>query len=139
MFQLCNISNNFVGTFPFESDINDYITQFSLENNIFCATIQFIGSVKSVTLGFYNQREQEYEIKEFNAPLEIVSGLGNISLKDEKPFFHAHVVLSTNTFQTIAGHLFKSKIFAGEFCINVMNNPKLIREHDSNTGLSLWK
>ena len=46
--------------------------------------------------------------------LELVSFEGNITLKDNQPFLHAHVVLSDHDMNTFGGHLFETTIAAVE-------------------------
>ena len=48
--------------------------------------------------------------------MELVSFEGNVTLKNEIPFVHSHVVLSNHDMQTIGGHLFETTVSAvGEF------------------------
>ena len=71
--------------------------------------------------------------------MEIVSMYGNISLKNGKPFVHAHVVLSDKKGNARGGHLLPgSSVFACELTIEEFEGPELIRGFDERTGLTLW-
>lgn len=132
------LENIYMGAIPKDEDIIKYLTNFSIKNNIQCASFQMIGSVSSALLGFYNQKTQKYEHSSFNNPMEIASCIGNISLKNEEIFIHSHVVLSDSAYKTIGGHLFEGKVFACEYSILSLNGTILERKPDIATGLSLW-
>lgn len=75
------------------------------------ASVQGIGSVKDIDIGYFNTTKHDYIHKKFNnEDFELLSLLGDISLKDNKPFAHLHVILGNNNYQTIGGHLFSAKV-----------------------------
>lgn len=120
------------------SDLIRFILEFSEKEMITTATFSAIGALKSAKLGFYNQVNHEYKEIMINEPSEIVSCVGNISIKDGKSFIHAHIVLSDENGNTKAGHLFEAIVFASEIHLNEFKGPKLERKIDDVTGLSLW-
>jgi len=95
--------------------------------------------VSFAKIGYYNQTEQKYIAREFNEAMEILSLKGNISIKDNEPFMHLHIVLSKDDFTCIGGHLSEAKIFAFEFEIIEFEGISFERGFDSDTGLFLWK
>lgn len=99
-----------------------------------------LGAVSKARVGYYHQAEQKYEFLELKNPLEILALLGNISLKDGKPFVHAHVTLADRAGQAWGGHLAAGTIvFAGEFFIQeYLAEVALARHYDEETGLFLW-
>jgi hypothetical protein len=98
-----------------------------------------IGAVKSAKLGFYDQEKHEYNEIIVDSPHEIATCIGNVSLKNGKPFVHAHAVLADKSGKTKAGHLIEATVFAAEIYLCELKGKKLAREHDEETGLSLWK
>jgi len=103
------------------------------------ATFSMIGAVSSATIGAYDQKQQVYITFTEKAPFEILSCIGNISLKDGKPFVHAHILLGDEKGKTIGGHLFSEPlIFAGEIEIQELKGKPMERAYDSTTGLMLW-
>lgn len=102
------------------------------------ATFLVIGAFKSTKIGSYDQEKHKYLEIVIDTPREIASCIGNISLKDGKPFVHAHVVLSDENGNTRAGHLFEGLVFAAEIHLQEFDGFKLERKHDEVTGLSLW-
>ncbi len=65
--------------------------------------------------------------------------MGNIALKDKKPFLHIHIAMSDAKCQAYGGHLFSAEILAtGEFYI-YKTETYIDRKHDQSTGLFLWE
>ena len=92
------------------------LTKFCLNNNIQNGKISGIGAVKMTEIGAYDIVKKEYLKKEYSDVFELVSFEGNVTLKENQPFVHAHVVLSNHNMATVGGHLFESTVAAvGEF------------------------
>ncbi|HOA82506.1 MAG TPA: DNA-binding protein [Thermodesulfovibrio thiophilus] len=115
------------------------LSSFLKDNSITSGIITGIGAVSFAKIGYYNQTEQKYIAREFNEAMEILSLKGNISIKDNEPFMHLHIVLSKDDFTCIGGHLSEAKIFAFEFEIIEFEGISFERGFDSDTGLFLWK
>lgn len=111
---------------------------FAREHTIVAAHIVGIGGVTQVELGFYSLEEMEYTFKSFSETLEITSLLGNITLKNDEPFLHAHITVANKEYQVLGGHL-KEAIVGGTCEINmVVHTAPLYRSIDQETGLALW-
>ncbi|MFH1580709.1 MAG: PPC domain-containing DNA-binding protein [Pseudomonadota bacterium] len=130
----------FVGRLPHGKDLILSVEEFCEDASIQMATFSVIGAVSSATIGAYDQKQQVYVTFKEEAPLEIVSCIGNISLKDGKPFIHAHILLADEQGKTIGGHLFSETIiFAGEINLQELTGKPMERTYDNDTGLMLWK
>lgn len=120
-------------------DLHGVISEFCLKNNIKAGLIFAIGALKKVKLGFYDQSKKKFLAENVNKPLEILSCLGNVSLKDSKPFVHAHITVSDKSGKVYGGHLEKGSIvFACECAIMEARGEALNRKFDKLTGLNLW-
>lgn len=129
----------FMGRLPHGKDIIGLIENFCKENSVQTATFSLIGAVSAATLGAYDQKQLVYVTFKETAALEILSCIGNISLKEGSPFVHAHIVLGDEQGKVIGGHLFsETLIFAGEIEIRELTGPRLERAYDPITGLALW-
>lgn len=120
-------------------DLIQFVKRLAEERDIEAGTFTAVGALKRATIGFYNQDSHEYQEMEINAPREMVSCIGNISLKDGEPFVHAHVVLADDSGRAMGGHLVEGTVFAGEIQLKILEGPKVERKHDEKTDLSLWK
>jgi len=93
-------SEIFMGKLAFGCDLLEGLTKVCMEKNITLGRISAIGAVQSARIGFYDQKIREYKFILLDKPMEIAGLTGNISLKDKKPFVHAHVALSDKTGKT---------------------------------------
>jgi len=138
-----DIEKTYAVRLPHDGDLLDELNKFCLDNDIYNGAMSVIGAVKCAKLGFYEQDTHKYVDVNFdgNQTFEIVNASGNVSIKDEKPFVHMHVIVADKDGKCFAGHLLQgTKIFAGEAIIQKFNgNSDLVREFDEVTKLSLWK
>jgi predicted DNA-binding protein with PD1-like motif len=129
-----------MGRLAFGCDLLEGLTDVCIERNIVLGRVSAIGAVQSARIGFYNQKSREYRFMTFDRAMEIAALTGNISLRDEKPFVHAHMTLSDEAGQTYGGHLAPGTVvFACEYVIDVFEGPRFERKFDEETGLALWK
>ena len=109
-----------------------------LKENILSGHIFAIGAVSSVEIGYLEVSEKSYKRKIFNCEYEIINISGNITLKNGKPFIHAHIVLSDSDYRVFGGHLFEGYISSvGELIINI-GKVTIDRKWDENIGLYTW-
>ncbi len=121
-----------------DSDLVQFVTELAETKRITVATFTAIGALKRAKLGFYDQEKHEYREITLDSPHEIASCVGNISVKDERPFVHAHAVLADKNGNVKAGHLLEGVVFAAEVHLRELKGAKLERKYDKVTGLSLW-
>ena len=111
------------------------ITKFCNSQGIKNGKISGIGAVKQTEIGAYDIVAKTYIKKEFLGVLELVSFEGNVTLKDDKSFVHAHVVLSNHEMKTLGGHLFETTVAAvGEFFLRKFDGDGY-RELNEEVGL----
>ncbi len=123
------------------SDLLEELNKICIDENITAGTINLIGAISSLKLGFYDQvtKQYIYTTYAYDEPMEIVSCTGNISLKDGKPFCHIHLIAADKKGKCIGGHLVQgTSVFAGEVCIQELLGEDLNRQPDKETGLTLW-
>jgi hypothetical protein len=63
------------------------------------------GGFERVRLEYFNVRTREYQQRDIDHQLEVVSLLGNIALQDGRPKIHAHCIVGDERDQTYGGHL----------------------------------
>lgn len=120
-------------------DLLKAISGYCIENKIKAGIVSVIGALQKARFGYYNQKEKKYYENSLNEPVEIVTCWGNISIKDGKPFAHAHISVADNKGNVFGGHLNEGCIvFAAECVIFELKGDSLKREFDETTGLFLW-
>lgn len=134
------IRQTFIGQLERGTDLHTGITEFARKNSITLGRVTGLGAVQKATLAYYDQTLMKYCEIRFAEPMEIVNLFGNVSLKDGKPFLHAHVVLSDDKGNARGGHLLPggSPVFACEIIVEVFEGSELVRGFDEQTGLTLW-
>lgn len=81
------------------------------EHGITSGDIRGIGAVRWATLGYFDQESGAYQDRRFDGGYELLSLLGNVSLKsDGSVFAHVHTTLCGSDFQVIGGHLFEAEV-----------------------------
>ena len=139
MFKEIKHSRYVMGNLAYGSDLLNSLTYTCEKEHIYLGRLEVIGAVQKARIGYYLQDRKIYKYSELNEPMEITSLLGNISLKDGKPFVHAHINLANAEDNVLGGHLMDGTIvFAAEFLIQVFEGPEFIREFDDQTKLALW-
>jgi len=121
-----------------DTDVVQSITELAKNKGIEAGSFTAIGALKRAKLGYYDQKNHEYREMKIDSPHEMASCVGNVSLKDEEPFTHVHVVLADEMGNTKAGHLLEGIVFAAEVHLRQLEGPRLERKYDEVTGLSLW-
>lgn len=120
-------------------DLVEALTQICLAENITLGRIEAIGAVQSARIGYYNQKSREYRFDKLDRPMEIAQLTGNVSVKERKPFVHAHITLVDEKGEVYGGHLAPGTIvFACEVVIEAFDGPIFERVYDPETGLPLW-
>ncbi len=133
-------SKTFIGKLSHGMDLLEELTALCIKENITLGRIEGIGAVQKARVGYYNQAEREYQFIEFNSHLEITNLEGNVSIKDNKPFVHAHVTLADEKGNAFGGHLAQGTvIFACEIILHAFEGLELTRSYDDVTGLPLWQ
>jgi hypothetical protein len=121
-----------------DEDLLEIITQTAKKHKIKAGFFVLIGTLKKAKMGFFHQGR--YEPIEMDEPLEIVSCMGNISIKETQPFVHAHIAVSNRKGEVYGGHVLPGCIIAatGELVLFEAVDVELQRELDETTQLYLW-
>ena len=129
----------FVGRLETGSDLVEEIERYCAEQGILAAQVTVIGAVRRARFAYYEQDDHRYLELETDAHHEIVGFTGNISLKDDRPFLHAHATFADASGACVGGHLLRGiEVFAAEVMIREVGGVSLVRLPDEETGLSLW-
>ena len=135
-----NLKGIYVGLLPRGGDFLEELEKFAAQEDIQAAEVQLIGFADGAVIGYYDSDKQEYLTKKITGKLEVISAIGNISMKDGKHFAHIHMVVGDENKQMYGGHLLPgTKIIVAETRITAFEGNELVREIEPETGLSLWR
>lgn len=130
-----------MGRLDYKSDLLTEINKICINENIKNGYINIIGALSSLKTGFFDQEKKQYvyTVHKSENPLEISSCMGNVSVKDDKPFCHIHIVTSDREGKCFGGHLMEgAQVYAAEFIIQELLGKELVRGLDEETRLPLW-
>lgn len=121
-----------------DEDLLDSITKQAKKSRIRTGFFILVGTLKKAELGFYH--EGHYQPITIAGPLEIASCVGNITLKEQEPFAHAHITVSNDKGEAFGGHALPGCIVAatGELVLVEAEGINLERGLDKETKLYLW-
>ena len=121
-------------------DLAEAIRKKVEESGIKAGIFVLIGSLKRVTLGYYN--EGRYKSIRLDGPLEIASCTGNISVNTKgETVIHPHIVVANERGEAFGGHLMKGSPVGvtAELVIVEATGVSLKRAFDEKTKLNLLK
>lgn len=129
----------FVGRLATGSDLVEEIERYCAEQGVTAAQVTAIGAVRRARYAYYEQDDHRYRELGSDTHHEVVGFIGNISMRDDRPFLHAHATFADADGATVGGHLLPGcEIFAGEVMIREVGGVSLVRQPDEETGLALW-
>jgi len=120
-------------------DLLETIALTAKQNNVDSGFFFLIGTLKKAVLGYY--KEGKYVPIEKAGPLEIVSCMGNISIKELAELaVHGHMVVSDSDGNAFGGHVLPgcSVDATAEFVLVEVKSGTLKREFDAMRSLYLW-
>ena len=119
-------------------NINKTFESIAELKGVGCAWLNGIGALENPEIGYYSLEDKSYYRKTFKGEYELTSLIGNITLKEGKPFSHTHITFSDTEFRVFGGHLFNANITAaGEFIMQ-FGSDEINREMNAEIGLPLW-
>ena len=119
-------------------NINQTFESIAETLDIGCAWLNGIGALENPEIGYYSLEDKTYHRKLFKGEYELTSLIGNITMKEGKPFSHTHITFSDTDYKVFGGHLFDAKITAaGEFIMQ-LGSENINREINLGIGLPLW-
>ena len=114
------------------------LIKFAKEVDINTGEIRGIGAICNPGLAFYNSEAKNYITQDFEGDFEILSLMGNFSLKDDEVFPHLHIVLGKKDFSSIGGHLRECRVSGTLEIFIAPLNQQIKRAYDEETALHLW-
>ena len=125
-------------TFTKGDSINKTFETFAEVKGVGCAWLNGIGAIENPEIGYYSLKDKTYHRKLFKGEYELTSLIGNITMKEGKPFSHTHITFSDTEYRVFGGHLFDADITAaGEFIMQ-FGSENITREMNPGIGLPLW-
>lgn len=118
-------------------ELVDRIHEFARLTGVNLATVSGIGAADRVELMYWIAGERRYDLRVFEAEVELLSIAGNLTLKEDRPFAHLHAVIAGPDYRAYGGHLKAARVSVTcELVVEPI--PGTVRRVlDGKTGLSL--
>lgn len=127
----------FVLVFDPGDEVISGLRSFATEANLTAASFTAIGAFRDVTLGFFDLERKEYRKIPIREQVEVLSLLGNVTVFQEKPKLHAHVVVGKVDGTAHGGHLMEAHVRPTLEVVLTEEPANLRRRTDEATGLAL--
>ncbi|HZY62357.1 MAG TPA: PPC domain-containing DNA-binding protein [Edaphobacter sp.] len=109
--QIDETPKTFILVFETGDELAKGLSNFATEHNISAASFKAVGALSSVRLGWYNLDTKKYDPSvTFDEQLELLSLIGDVAVKDDKPIVHSHMVVGRRDGTAYGGHLLKAHI-----------------------------
>lgn len=121
--------------------LRDSLHRIVDEHELRSAWVSAIGAFEWIDLTEYNQKTRRYEKAHRFERCEVLGMQGNLSFRDDAPFWHLHATVSLREDGkdvTYGGHVDDGVVFALELRIECLDDLALHRDDDAATGLQLW-
>jgi predicted DNA-binding protein with PD1-like motif len=114
----------------------DEILKIANKEGIKTARVEAIGGIDEAIVAYYNHKTKKYEEHSYKEFLEVTSALGNITLKDGKPYVHLHTTLGRSDMSVIGGHLLSAKVRPFLEVVITRTSNRAERKFDRTIGLN---
>jgi predicted DNA-binding protein with PD1-like motif len=119
------------------SNFVDEVLKIADAERIMTARVEAIGGVNRLTLGYFDSGKKKHEEHAYNEFLEVACMLGNITMKEGKPFLHVHGTFGRRDMSALSGHVISATVFPTMELVITPTSNRALRKFDEETGLNV--
>lgn len=120
-------------------EVSECLLDFARSQQLSGAHFTAIGAFRRSVIGYFEWDKREYRKNVFDRQLEVVSLIGDVSLKDGDPKLHMHAVLGSDNGNALGGHLLEGHVRPTLEVVITETPAHLRREYDDHAGTALIK
>jgi predicted DNA-binding protein with PD1-like motif len=113
------------------------LVSFATDRQLKATQFTAIGAFSRVVVAFFDWTTKTYRHIPIDEQVEVLSLIGDISLADDKPKVHAHVVVGKPDASAHGGHLIEGYVRPTLEMVVTETPRHLRRRHDPDSGLAL--
>lgn len=113
------------------------LKQFAQDNKLYGCRFTAIGAFSQTEVGFFDFATRDYVPIRFEEQMEVLSMVGDITLYEDKPQVHAHVVLGSRDGSARGGHLLKGMVHPTLEILLTESPLWMKRRMDAQSGIPL--
>lgn len=107
------------------------------EHNVTAAAVSAVGAVENAEICYYDLPTKSYQCQLIPGAMEVLSLSGNVTIKEGKPFVHAHVTLGERDMSVKGGHLKEAVVAVTLECTIMPLEGEYERRLNQDIGLYL--
>jgi uncharacterized protein len=136
--QIDESPKTFILVFETGDELAKGLQQFAEQQRFSAASFKAVGALSSVRLGWLNWENKRYDPSvTLDEQVELLSLIGDVALKDDKPAVHAHAVVGKKDGTAHGGHLFEAHIRPTCEVILTESPIHLQKQIDPESGVAL--
>lgn len=113
------------------------LKSFCDNENVKLATVQAIGAINKVIIGFYDLSKKEYFPRTITGDHEITSLNGTITEMNDSAYIHLHITIADEENKVIGGHLNEAIVSATCEMVVTEISGKVNRYYNKDIGINL--
>ena len=108
--QVAETPKTFVLVFQTGDELSSGLSRFAEEQDLSAASLEAVGALSSVRLAYFDWETKKYEPSVvLDEQVELLSLIGDVALKDDRPVVHAHAVIGKRDGTAHGGHLLEAR------------------------------
>lgn len=119
------------------SKLPEEVVALAKKEKISTALLSAIGGVDELRVAYFNHGTKKYEDHDYHEELEVTSLLGNVTIKDGKPFVHIHGTFGRRDMSVVGGHVVSATVHPLLELVVTPTTNKAVRRFDDEVGLSV--
>ena len=119
------------------AELPDAILSIAAKEKLSTAGLSAIGGVRRLSLSYFNHGTKKYEEHQFDEFMEVTSLIGNITMKDGKPYLHAHGNFGRRDLSVVGGHITSAIVFPLLEVVMTRTSNRAQRRFDESAGLNV--
>jgi predicted DNA-binding protein with PD1-like motif len=119
------------------SKVPNDIAALAFRDKVSTASLTAIGGVGELTIAYFNQKTRKYENHDYSEELEVTSLVGNITIKDRRPFVHVHGTFGRRDMSVIGGHVVSATVKPLMELVVAPTSNRALRRFDEDLGLNV--
>jgi predicted DNA-binding protein with PD1-like motif len=136
--QLANgTETSWVVIFEIGEEVTTGLERFAVEHNLSASRFTAIGAFSNAVLGYFDLYRKDYKRIPIAEQVEVLSLIGDVTLSEEGPTVHAHVVVGKSDGTAHGGHLLEAYVRPTLEVIITESPRHLSRRTDPALGLAL--
>ena len=136
--QVSETPKTFVLIFRTGDELSSGLSRFAEEQNLSAASLEAVGGLSSVRLAYFDWETKKYEPSVvLDEQVELLSLMGDVALKDERPVVHAHAVVGRRDGTAHGGHLLEARVRPTCEVVITESPAHLQKVIDPESGLAL--